>query len=774
MINDVNIYPITEDITVANFLAQFKNIKLTSRQFLDLAINRPIKIATEQSLNLTTNLQHITAAYVTQEDLDKNVTNQTPDNVVIKKGTEVGLPNSAIKRNTTNTVQPDVFNMSQNSAFIASKLRELFQDPNYTQSIAAKDGTYFGRKDNNDISVFIWIRSVNSWYNISAFVENLRTSVNATMGTFEFTVSPIKGIYNQAIGDIEIGWGFDDVRGYDNGSIRNQTVSKTVISKYKKTPSSTMLPDPSANLIRETFFFNTVLQENDLVYIRFEKLDAEKENIAKKTVFGENDVPGNIYDMIGLLDNVNTTTTPDGVRTSIQGRDLMKMLIEDGSIFFPEQFAFNIFQNEDSKLAKRNMMAVESSALLSQNYSFKSIELIVKFIFNQFSNIGYIPLSALSGYGNKLIKNKYELKKTQLKNSFGQILEGIDVKFNAQERDGLWQIVDLVIDPTAAVRVLADNTIAEDNGSIINSIRKICQQPFVEFFGDTYGDRYVYTVRKPPTDEQSYRSLVYGDPVYDKLSDGINYIGKDAQRKIKEDREKTLNLLSRPCLINDTVIDIDETDVISDNFSYHNEAYSWYRLIPRGLGATNETLNFLLAPVVSFDEYANVWGSKTYTMECNYTPSVFLDDSGVKAEQNYVEAQTFYDLRYLIQSNAYLPFTRFGSIVMTGNRLIKRGYFIYYKPTNEIFYVDGVTQIRGVGVRQTILQVSRGMREPFIKGKKIFGITENVSYFSIVNTKFDGAPSINKTQFLKNWKVNTDVFNFFLQRRQWDEQYSVK
>jgi hypothetical protein len=82
-----------------------------------------------------------------------------------------------------------------------------------------------------------------------------------------------------------------------------------------------------------------------------------------------------------------------------------------------------------------------------------------------------------------------------------------------------------------------------------------------------------------------------------------NVVNKISQRSI------TTN--GRPSLLSDLVVDIDEADVIGDDLEYSNEAYSWYRLIPRGLGIQNDTSSFLLAPVVPLDEYAEVWGNKS-------------------------------------------------------------------------------------------------------------------------------------------------------------------
>jgi len=120
-------------------------------------------------------------------------------------------------------------------------------------------------------------------------------------------------------------------------------------------------------------------------------------------------------------------------------------------------------------------------------------------------------------------------------------------------------------------------------------------------------------------------------------------------------------------------------------------------LIPKGLGALDETLSFLLVPIVAFDKYAEIWGSRTLSIEYNYTPATLIEDRKSDKQFKYVETQAFLDLQYVIQSNAYLPFTRRGTITLTGNRTIKHGMFIYFKPTREVFYVDNVSHSKSIG-----------------------------------------------------------------------------
>lgn len=786
-ISNINEYLVDTEQTVKDWLSQWILVNtFTSRSFLDLKII-DVKAVTVGSISFpaksVTNFDRIVQQYTNEEYKAALTKSALGDDIIIKAGTTVGLPNGSFKRQIIKSkILPDLFTLTDWKPFIADKLRSLFEDPNYIQTLRDVNGQQQVKTQINDISVYAWIRSITNpgdnsqegaWYNISACVEDLETVVQKEVGSFSIKLTPVLTTY-----DRQVGWSMDNIVGYDSGSIRENVLSTASISKYN---------DKEDNfLARNDFFFSRVLQENDLIYIRFESLSSEKKGRVYDHAFGGQDVPGQIYDMIGLIDNVFEGSDKRNVSVNVVGRDLMKLLIEDGSYFFPEQFAQNIFTNEDSVLTKRNKIELEARFLTAAAFSFKSVSVILKYIFNKFSNIGLVPSHVFNGYGDRSEKKKYRIA------TGNSVVDELNEKFLSEERQGVWRISEFIFDKNAASRVLADNTISTDNGSIINSIRKICQEPFIEFYGDTYGDKYYFCIRKVPFDAVGYRGMVYKDVVSEEIDDSTNTNsnvtklftkGSLLKNKVpkktssftefKNNLEKKIKqrsiLNGRPSYISDLVIDIDESDVISDNLDYSDEAYSWYRLIPRGLGVQEDMSSFLLAPVIPLDEYAEVWGNKTFTMEYNYSPAEFVDDSFLNKEMKYAESQAFLDLQFIIQSHAYLPFTRKGSIRINGDRRIKRGMMVYYKPTDEICYVDSVANNRTQNDRYTTLNVSRCMREKYIKGVDVrFGTKiERVSYFDIVDLKIANNASIDNQDFLKNWRVQKNVFNFFLQRRQW-------
>jgi hypothetical protein len=262
---------------------------------------------------------------------------------------------------------------------------------------------------------------------------------------------------------------------------------------------------------------------------------------------------------------------------------------------------------------------------------------------------------------------------------------------NSNKKDigaGIWQIIDTVIDDEIADKSIIDVSLSTSQGSLLNFIQKVCQKPFVEFFGDTYGDKYYFIARKPPFNQSSFLTL--------------------------------------------NSIEVNNKDVYSDNLQWNNDnIYSWYQLTPQwNTIAGSDQFVYSQIPAVFFIEYAEIWGSKPLSVVSNYIEFLRYDGDYDKIMQYCLE-----ELRFMIDIHSYLPFTRKGTITIKGNRAIKKGMSIYYIPTGEIFYVDGVTQsfvsASGVLDRVTTLNVSRGMLAKYavneIKDKS------TISYFNLID-----------------------------------------
>lgn len=89
----------------------------------------------------------------------------------------------------------------------------------------------------------------------------------------------------------------------------------------------------------EKNYFNWLISSNDLLFISFEKLEMEGERKEYEDFDNFNastKISGNVYDMIALVDDVRVMTNPETAEAYVEvtGRDLMKLLIEDGSFFW--------------------------------------------------------------------------------------------------------------------------------------------------------------------------------------------------------------------------------------------------------------------------------------------------------------------------------------------------------------------------------------------------------------------------------------------------------
>ena len=301
---------------------------------------------------------------------------------------------------------------------------------------------------------------------------------------------------------------------------------------------------------------------------------------------------------------------------------------------------------------------------------------------------------------------------------------------------GIWQITKLIMDSSVSQRQIFDSSISMQTGPLVNFFNKVCQQPFVELSGDTFGDQYYFMVRKPPYDKEGIK----------RMQSLVSYL-------------------------------IDESEIVSTNIGWSTGGiYSWYQLIPFAeFGGLDQTLLYM--PAIFFPEYAAIWGSKQLVVQSQYVNfymSGYWNQETDEVKKNNGEniiKNSIRDLKYLIESNAYNPFTRSGTIVLNGDRRIKRGTLIIM-PNNEQFYVDAVANSFSVSKssveRTTTLTVSRGMFQEFIDGVEVNG--DLMSYFNIIDfgDNFD-VNSITIEEWkktLSSWKVNVNVFAFFLKRSQ--------
>jgi lysozyme len=727
--------------------------------------------------------------------------------IPLKNGVKLVIPEEKINKDLLPFYGGINLNYISDKQFRAKKIVDIENDKKYVKTyrqLSSNEQLGVLSDVHYSCTVLLWSKSFNQneenrFLNISKFVENISANSGKNGGNFSLDLAAIKGSF------IDGQWEIDNVF-YNNSKDEYLSLfANTILVKEPLYGGMAKISDYSVKL-ESLFFHNTILQ-NDILFIRFEKLDLDED--LDEIFVKSSDLKGKNWDMIGLVDS-NSLSAQEQMSVKIQGRDLSKLFIEDGSYFFPIEFAQgfspingkttlrlpnngeifylkyfqyktipevllfvlnnltsanvcnkNLFDSFDYKETIKNTeqfkilndinvknISLKNDIIEKINFIRKMRNLVfykekqekntINEIFNKLINIfdfannkGYIIDSNVNQlFYNGFTYQNYYIDSTKcqtllLENIFEKtnekytIYEQLDLDlFNAVvqyvknnekidkakennlffKSEYIWRLIEIVIDDSIKNRILIDSSISTQSGSILNFLNKICQEPFVELLLDTYGDKYYLTVRTPPFSKKQVQSYI------------------DLQKVDTEFGE----------ILVDSLIQINPHEVESLNLQFNeNNIFTWFQLIPKNLFFGNN-FDFVTSyiPAKGFKEFIDIWGSKPMQITTNYIPNL---------QNQNAEKQTLIDLIYIIESNIYLPFTRSGTITLTGDRRIKKGSFIENKLTDEIFYVDSVTNSFNAqnNTRQTVVNVSRGMIKKYIKGVEVNGTL--MSYFNIIN-----------------------------------------
>ena len=662
------------------------------------------------------NLDRVYDAYTLEQQREFSAAFQSGTLSTLNVGTLLALPKDRINNEPLIGESNAVLESISAQAFVAEKLRELEEDPDFTQIYQPEDEANGVTKEMYpNVTVWIWSRALanavdsqgedvkelpGTIIDVSKFVTNVSTSTAGQGGDFQLQLPAITGEWNE-----ETGWQIrqDLISNNDHQTQRDYTY-EDVLNRDDR---------------RSTFYFHNILQENDLVFIRFEVLQNEtlRRNFPNDFIVNNSELPGNTYDMIGLIDSNTVSIDPETnlVSINVAGRDLMKLFIEDGAYVYPEQFGINaqLKDNQDNNSLRQRLFSNGGLTLLS-SFVKRPIDFTVLFVVNQLANIGVIPNDLLQSYGEDRSR-RFNLEEL-----------GNPQTLTETVMQGIWQICKFVFDESIADRRVVDSSISFANGSLINYINKVCQDPWVQFYGDTYGDQYTFITRQPPFTREGFISLIPPEPTPD---DPFPYGN------------------------------IRDEDVIAEDLQFDNEnAFSWYRLRPQAqLNGIGDGITLAFVPAVYFDRYADIWGSRPYDVVSNYVNYVPRTGDKESLQKGYYDQQIIHDLKFIIDSNAYLPFTRRGTITINGDRRFKKGTVVRHLGTGEVFYVDAVTQdytISQNGVdRVTILQVSRGMVERYVTGGK------PKRPIPLTNTRAQTSPDGTNQNFAHHFFSDDDPFD---------------
>lgn len=633
----------------------------------------------------------------------------------INTGTDLYIPKNKANVEVFAATGKGVFLKQQKiKTFLSDEFRAITNDPTYIkiENVNIDNEKFSINYMQLNCSVWVYIRSLDTIYNITPFILNLSTTMS-NVGDFSITLNDISDI---------------DVNKYGN----------TYYDYFQK------IKDGKYNLS----FWQKYIQQNDIVWIRFEALSIEKrnkENIG--LIVPKKEIPGKIYDMIGLVDNNQESyQASSNISTiSIKGRDLSKMFQEDGSYFYPfammnggEDFYLNY--NKKDTVFKRLFNQGEFLTLFTA--SLRSIRDSLGFIFNQLTNVGILPIDSdlFNAYEHSI--NPLTKDNTDRTAKIYEFASNGSKQLKLNDVNGIWKIIHLLVDEQLDSRRVNNGEISAPDGTIYELIMKVCDSNFVEIWSDTCGDLFNLFVRQPPFTLSAIQD--YFD--------------------------------------NNLIINISANDISSINLGWDNEFYTWYQITPyKGLYGGTDFISAAYMPIVYLEEYSQIFGIHKKVINDNYINYDAIKGSNKGENIDLFRKMVVEDLIFTIGSNSIKPFTRRGSIQLrVGDRRIKRGNWIYLEPTNEICYVTGVSQNLSANGntldRYTDIIVEKCMVKDFILngGKEVSGIIGKVNYFNIVNLDaISNNLQINlidnkvETGKLGNINlVNKEIFYFFVNRQQ--------
>ncbi len=739
---------IDRNITVDDFVKNFNEKNNLSGQD-KLTLDDFLNFSGDSNIS---NEKRILSSY-TPEEKKEWVEGAAPS--MIKKGSTVVTPlNKFITERQLIYGKNQILIQKDFNAYFSEYQKILKDNDGYQKSSVLVSQINKGLIDaqiiNINVRVWIYSKVLGELIDISPLVLSCSTSKRADMGNFAITLSPAR----KMAFDVE----------YQSSSNEKGVVNIFNIFSNR------------GNLMSD--YFEKYIQYNDLVFIRFESLEMEKDEIGYESGQvlrlsslanptkepGDNPAWYRVWDMIGFVDTVSSSVnfSYTDKNVTISGRDFMKLLIEDGAYFYPYKYMSggenkSIWMgNEDSGVFKRNVLTGVYDEYFF-NYELKDIRGYLGFVINHLSNLGIIPDDVFSSYGERRSKlNKVPGLREQ------------DRKLK-----GVWSIVKLFVDENLEDRAFSGD-LGNPDGTLLEFFNRACQRPFVEVIGDTWIDTFNFTVRQPPFTGSAIKSVI---------SDHNNYIT------------------------------IENKDLLDMNLSYDTTYYSWYQVTPSDtvIGEVGKVTAAFI-PIIFLPQIAAVFGNKKLQISDIYIYVGSLKGQEQVGDIGVLTYAVLSDLLFLIESTAYLPFTRRGTVKVNGDRRIKVGSFVRIDSTDELYYVTGVSNNLSISSsieRTTTITVERGMKWDLIKGVDVYNqyvakdpsfnrvdlgfekpntsietkrrpsvINEKYSYFNIINT------TEIKNSIISNWGkgdysytntvksdfgVNSDVFDYMMKRKYIDE-----
>ena len=365
------------------------------------------------------------------DDLDENMILPYP--CLLRIGARCITAEIMISQTNFQMQNNDVF------AFADEHIQEILSEAE------TSDGTF--AKSEPKVTAFLWSKtltkaSVNyqiggmqnhktfGWTDLSSRVVSMSTNVGQQGGTFNIRFAFIASERYRSNWQSESYETNTLLEKYGNTS--RETDDYYTDDHTSHTPPYSRYSRVNFNTEDAKSFFSNLISPNDLFFIAFSSLEDE----SNKADLVDEDVEANYranniakiasessFDMIGLVDNVTVQRNAENgnIMIDVTGRDLSKLLSDDGTFFFTHSTTKNpsrIFYNEqgdakqgdvrevekmDGKYQAINRVRTLSGELvdIAFNLPNQSIDYIIKGVISQLANIEIVPSTAFEYWENR-------------------------------------------------------------------------------------------------------------------------------------------------------------------------------------------------------------------------------------------------------------------------------------------------------------------------------------------------------------------------------------
>lgn len=351
---------------------------------------------------------------LSSDDIDKNIILPCPCYLFID---DKYITNSLVTKNTNFQIQETDF-----IAFADEQIRKITSEMKY---FSAKEGfeKLDIQKTKPGCRVIGWFKSLyysgkksvgemNNIYNsssnfidITPFITQMNINVSQQGGSFSLTLPHIP-VYTSNLSDDNV-IAFHQSINSDNFVSKEQMMNFFIANKKEVTVKSSF---------SSLDYFEWLIQHNDLLFISFDDID----DLTDDNLCGKN------FDMIALVDNVsvNKNAQSASISVSVSGRDLMKLITDDASIFFPAGVAASdgrIFDNTETTIKGGDIESVmRYKGVENQDGSPRqlthmldvfatepndfSIDFVIKTVISHLANIQITPDDLFVCWGDKRTK----------------------------------------------------------------------------------------------------------------------------------------------------------------------------------------------------------------------------------------------------------------------------------------------------------------------------------------------------------------------------------